>query len=123
MSRRVSFPAVGAFKQVSAFKAHLATLPIHLDCDDLLLPPERSVLAQPLLVEGRQVGNRLCIHAMGGMDGTPDGRATELVTRRWTNFGRSGAKLIWGGEAVAVRADARDNPFQWSRPPFSLKVT
>lgn len=112
MSKRVSFPAVGAFKEVSAFKAHLASLPIHLDCDDELLPPERSVLAQPLQVEGRRVGNRLCIHAMGGMDGTPDGRVTELVTRRWTNFGRSGAKLIWGGEAVAVRRDARDNPFQ-----------
>lgn len=112
MSKRVSFPAVGAFKEVSAFKAHLATLPIRIDCDDALLPPERSVLAQPLQVEGRRIGNRLCIHAMGGMDGTPDGRVTELVTRRWTNFGRSGAKLIWGGEAAAVRADARDNPFQ-----------
>ena len=112
MSRRVSFPAVGAFKEVSAFKAHLATLPMHLDCDDELLPPERSILAQPLQVEGRQVGNRLCIHAMGGMDSTPDGRVTELVTRRWTNFGRSGAKLIWGGEAAAVSPDARDNPFQ-----------
>lgn len=112
MSKRVVFPAVGAFKEVSAFKAHLATLPIRLDCDDEILPAERSVLGQPLLVEGRRVGNRLCIHAMGGMDGTPDGRVTELVTRRWTNFGRSGAKLIWGGEAAAVSPEARDNPFQ-----------
>jgi len=112
MSKRVSFPAVGSLKDVFAFKAHLATLPIHLDCDEEILPPERSVLAQPIRVEGRQVGNRFCIHAMGGQDGTPDGRVTDLVTRRWTNFGRSGAKLIWGGEAAAVRADARDNPFQ-----------
>lgn len=112
MPRRVSFPAVGAIKAVSAFKAHLTTLPIHLDCDDELQPPARSILAQPLQVEGRRVGNRFCIHAMGGMDGSPDGRATELVTRRWTNFGRSGAKLIWGGEAAAVSPDARDNPFQ-----------
>ncbi|HEX7513089.1 MAG TPA: NADH:flavin oxidoreductase, partial [Candidatus Methylomirabilis sp.] len=112
MSKRVVFPAVGAFKEVSAFKAHLATLPIRLDCDDEILSAERSVLGQPLLVEGRRVGNRLCIHAMGGMDGTPDGRVTELVTRRWTNFGRSGAKLIWGGEAAAVSPEARDNPFQ-----------
>jgi len=97
MSKRVSFPAVPAFKEVSAFKAHLATLPIPLDCDDELQPPGRSVLAEPLQVEGRQIGNRFCIHAMGGMDGTLDGRPTELVTRRWTNFGRSGAKLIWGG--------------------------
>ncbi len=49
---------------------------------------------------------------MGGMDGTPDGQVTDLVTRRWVNFGRSGAKLIWGGEAAAVTPDARDNPFQ-----------
>ena len=112
MATRVSFPAVGSLKNVLAFKAHLATLPIHLDCDDEFEPRERSVLAQPIRVEGRQVGNRFCIHAMGGMDGTSDGRPTDLVTRRWVNFGRSGAKLIWGGEAAAVRADARDNPFQ-----------
>jgi NADPH2 dehydrogenase len=112
MPARVSFPAVGSLKNVLVFKAHLATLPIPLDCDDAIEPRERSVLAQPIRVEGRQVGNRFCIHAMGGMDGTPDGRPTELVTRRWVNFGRSGAKLIWGGEAAAVRADARDNPFQ-----------
>ncbi len=112
MTMRVSFPAVGSLKTVGAFKAHLATLPIPLDCDERLEPRERSVLAQPIQVEGRRVGNRLCIHAMGGMDGTPDGRPTALVTRRWTNFGRSGAKLIWGGEAAAIRADARDNPFQ-----------
>ena len=112
MSKRVSFPAVGSLKDVFAFKAHLATLPIPLECDEEMLPPERSVLAQPIRVEGRQVGNRFCIHAMGGQDGTPDGRVTDLVTRRWTNFGRSGAKLIWGGEAAAVRADVRDNPFQ-----------
>jgi NADPH2 dehydrogenase len=32
--------------------------------------------------------------------------------RRWRHFGESGAKLIWGGEAVAVRHDARANPNQ-----------
>jgi NADPH2 dehydrogenase len=112
MAHRVSFPAVAAFRDVAAFKAHLATLPIRLACDDALLPPDRSVLAQPLRVEGRRVGNRLCIHAMGGMDGTPDGKTTDLVTRRWVNFGRSGAKLIWGGEAAAVTPESRDNPFQ-----------
>ncbi len=112
MANRVTFPALAAFKDVAAFKRHLATLPIPLDCDDELQPPGANALGQPLAVEGRRLGNRLCIHAMGGMDGTPDGKATELVTRRWTNFGRSGAKLIWGGEAVAVRADGRDNPFQ-----------
>ncbi len=49
---------------------------------------------------------------MEGWDGTDDGRPTDLTRHRWRNFGRSGAKLIWGGEAVAVRPDGRANPDQ-----------
>ena len=49
---------------------------------------------------------------MEGWDGTRDGRPTDLTRRRWRRFGRSGAKLIWGGEAVAVRPDGRANPRQ-----------
>ena len=49
---------------------------------------------------------------MEGWDATTDGKPTELVTRRWQRFGQSGAKLIWGGEAVAVRPDGRANPRQ-----------
>ncbi len=45
MPNRVAFPTMGAFRDVSAFKAHLATLPIPLECDDELFPPERSALA------------------------------------------------------------------------------
>ena len=32
--------------------------------------------------------------------------------RRWQRFGRSGGKLIWGGEAVAVSHEGRANPNQ-----------
>ena len=49
---------------------------------------------------------------MEGWDGTPDGEPTDLTIRRWRNFGASGAKLVWGGEAVAVREDGRANPNQ-----------
>jgi 2,4-dienoyl-CoA reductase-like NADH-dependent reductase (Old Yellow Enzyme family) len=49
---------------------------------------------------------------MEGWDGTREGEPGELTIRRWRHFGRSGAKLIWGGEAVAVRADGRANPNQ-----------
>src|SRR5690606_21361479 len=37
---------------------------------------------------------------------------TELVRRRWRNFGLSGAKWIWGGEAMAVVPEGRANPNQ-----------
>ena len=49
---------------------------------------------------------------MEGWDGTRDGEPSDLTIRRWQNFGKSGAKLIWGGEAVAVRHDGRANPHQ-----------
>jgi 2,4-dienoyl-CoA reductase-like NADH-dependent reductase (Old Yellow Enzyme family) len=49
---------------------------------------------------------------MEGWDGTLDGKASEATVRRWRNFGLSGAKLIWGGEAVAVRHEGRANPNQ-----------
>jgi 2,4-dienoyl-CoA reductase-like NADH-dependent reductase (Old Yellow Enzyme family) len=35
-----------------------------------------------------------------------------LTFRRWRRFGASGAKLIWGGEAVAVSHEGRANPNQ-----------
>jgi NADPH2 dehydrogenase len=60
----------------------------------------------------RSVGNRFAVLPMEGWDGEADGRPSPLVHRRWRRFGESGAKLVWGGEAVAVRHDGRANPRQ-----------
>ena len=49
---------------------------------------------------------------MEGWDGRADGQPSDLTRRRWRRFGQSGAKLIWGGEAVAVRHDGRANARQ-----------
>ena len=49
---------------------------------------------------------------MEGWDCETDGRPSENTKRRWQRFGQSGAKLIWGGEACAVRPDGRANPKQ-----------
>src|SRR5262249_17664188 len=57
-------------------------------------------------------GNRFAWLPMEGWDGPADGRPSDLTRRRWRRFGLSGAKLIWGGEAVAVRHDGRANPNQ-----------
>ena len=73
---------------------------------------EESALGRPLRRKNGTLGNRFCILPMEGWDGTTDGKPSELTRRRWHNFGLSGAKLIWGGEAVAVRHDGRANPNQ-----------
>src|SRR5207342_2301798 len=52
------------------------------------------------------------VQPMEGWDATPDGAPSENTVRRWKRFGRSGGKLIWGGEAVAVSHEGRANPNQ-----------
>ena len=106
------FPRVASFKTAPAFRKHLDSAGITLEFDDTLLPPESSPLAQAITVGDVRVGNRFCILPMEGWDGHTDGTPSDLTTRRWTNFGRSGAKLIWGGEAVAVCPEGRANPNQ-----------
>ncbi len=69
-------------------------------------------MARPFELDGIRVGNRFCILPMEGWDGTLDGEPSDLTRRRWERFGGSGAKLIWGGEAVAVQHDGRANPNQ-----------
>lgn len=63
-------------------------------------------------INDKTIGNRFAVLPMEGWDGTPDGQPTDLTHRRWQRFGMSGAKLIWGGEAVAVRHDGRANDRQ-----------
>lgn len=111
MSER-PFLHIGGVRDVETFKRHLDELGIAIPCDDELIAGRSSPLAQPLRIDGISIGNRFAIHPMEGWDGTPDGRPSELTSRRWRNFGLSGAKLIWGGEAVAVRHDGRANPNQ-----------
>ena len=72
--------------------------------------PAGAPFAKPLEADGLRVGNRFCVLPMEGWDGTPDGRADRADAAPLAHFGRSGAKLIWGGEAVAVRHDGRANP-------------
>ncbi len=107
-----SYTAIGGIRQVADFQAHLRTLPIVIPCDDELEIGAQSIFTQPVDINGRRIGNRFCIHPMEGWDGTSDGRPSKHTFRRWHRFGLSGAKLIWGGEAVAVRHDGRANPNQ-----------
>lgn len=107
-----SYTHLGGLRDVESFRSYLAEHRIDIPCDDELVSAEASPLAQPLQVGGTKVGNRITAQPMEGWDGTSDGRPTELTFRRWERFGASGAKLIWGGEAVAVRHNGRANPNQ-----------
>jgi len=108
----LAYQPIGGLRDVQAFVDHVRRLDLDIPCDANLLPASQSPLAEAIQVGDIVLGNRFAIHPMEGWDGTPDGRPTDNTFRRWRNFGRSGAKLIWGGEAVAVRHDGRANPNQ-----------
>ncbi|HID76021.1 MAG TPA: NADH:flavin oxidoreductase [Planctomycetaceae bacterium] len=107
------YPRIAGFASVRQFAEHVHRLAPGFPVDDRpLSAAEGSPLAEPIEAGPFRVGNRWCIHPMEGWDGTHDGRPSIHTKRRWRHFGRSGAKLIWGGEAVAVREDGRANPNQ-----------
>ena len=119
MSAR-EYPQVKNLRHPDAFLDHVATLGVSIPYDRGR-PIDVSTLSAPLDVAGRSITNRFCVLPMEGWDGTEDGRPTDLVRRRWTRFGSSGAGLVWGGEAFAVRADGRANPHQLCMGPSSAE--
>ena len=106
------FARLGSLRDVAQFREHLDSLGLAIPCDPELSSGADSPLAQPLVRHGIRIANRLTVHPMEGWDGTADGNPSEDTVRRWRRFGQSGAKLIWGGEAVAVRHEGRANPNQ-----------
>jgi len=110
------FQRIASLKTVEAFQNYAAKLGIHLPIDTKLEAGASSPLSKKAVWKHHPIGNRWCILPMEGWDGLEDGRPSDLTHRRWVRFGQSGAKLIWGGEAVAVRHEGRANPNQlWIR--------
>ena len=103
---------LGAVKDVARFQDHVHSLGLTIPCDSKPLSGSDSPLRWPLSRGGIKIGNRIAVHPMEGWDGTPDGNPSEHTIYRWKKFGRSGGKLIWGGEAVAVSHEGRANPNQ-----------
>jgi 2,4-dienoyl-CoA reductase-like NADH-dependent reductase (Old Yellow Enzyme family) len=106
------YPKAGSLDGVTGFRNYMQTLGLDMPCDDIVASGQTSPLAQPVEVDGMKIGNRLSIQPMEGWDCQRDGRPSENTKRRWRRFGLSGAKLLWGGEACAVRPDGRANPKQ-----------
>ena len=103
---------IATIKSAAELRDYAHSLAIELPVDSELESGPDSPLARPYHRAGGTIGNRFAILPMEGWDGFEDGRPSDLTRRRWRHFGRSGAKLIWGGEAVAVRGDGRANPNQ-----------
>jgi 2,4-dienoyl-CoA reductase-like NADH-dependent reductase (Old Yellow Enzyme family) len=128
------FPRVASLESSADLRARLAELGCPLPCDDEILSAPDSPLAAALVLpssvpgdpgeaQGPRIENRWVVQPMEGWDGTSDGMPTELTRRRWQRFGQSGAGWIWGGEAVAVRADGRANPHQlWIRDETATAI-
>jgi len=113
----MAFPRIARFRTVESLRVHCAAIGAPIPFDDRpLSAAEGSPLASTVTIGGRVVGNRWCIHPMEGWDATADGRPSEVLLRRWGHFGASGAKLVWGGEAVAVVPEGRANPHQLCAP-------
>ena len=115
MASSVKLTRIPTLKTVEDFRRYGASLGIELPCEDTIVTGTDSPLATPVrevCINGKTIGNRFAIHPMEGWDGTETGGVTDEVRRRWKRFGESGAKLIYGGEAMAVRPDGRANPNQ-----------
>lgn len=108
----MQYRRIAQLRTADDFRNHLDSLQAPLEFDHTLETGTDTPLAQPLPFRDRTIGNRFAVLPMEGWDGTRDGHPTENVIRRWKHFGQSGAKLVWGGEAVAVRPDGRANPRQ-----------
>lgn len=106
---------IPTLKTAHDFRRHLASLDVELPCDDTIVSGAGSPLAQAvpgITINGKPIANRWAIQPMEGWDATTTGAVTDEVRRRWQRFGESGASLIYGGEAMAVRPDGRANPNQ-----------
>ena len=103
---------LGSVKDVKQFLEHVRSLGQPIPGDTEMMHEAVSPLLSPLVRSGIEIGNRIAVQPMEGWDGTAEGKPTELTLRRWRRFGHSGAKFVWGGEAVAVCHQGRANPNQ-----------
>ena len=112
---------LGSVKDVGQFLEHVQSLGLKIPCDTQPVQGTTSPLLSPLVCGGIKIGNRIAVQPMEGWDGSTNGKPSELTIRRWRRFGQSGAKLIWGGEAVAVCHEGRANPNQLVMGPHTYQ--
>jgi NADPH2 dehydrogenase len=112
---------IGTLKDVGGFQDHLRALDLQIPCDPQVVTGAQSPLRWPVQRGPFKIGNRIAVQPMEGWDATPEGAPSEHTVRRWQRFGRSGGKLIWGGEAMSVSHEGRANPNQLLAAPRTRK--
>jgi len=108
----MAYRRVAQLRNYQQFTSYCESVGADLPVDERAEFGKASPLARPYAYRQHGFSNRFAILPMEGWDGSADGSPTDLTIRRWRRFGESGAKLIWGGEAVAVRHDGRANARQ-----------
>ncbi|MEJ1240101.1 NADH:flavin oxidoreductase [Chryseolinea sp. T2] len=107
------YKRIAQLKTFGDLQSYLSSLNTTLPIDEHLNDSTGSPFGERyVLRSGKVIGNRFCILPMEGWDGTAEGLPSDHSRRRWKHFAISGAKLLWGCEAVAVRHDGRANPNQ-----------
>lgn len=122
----MKFKLPGSLRTAEAMRAQIDALGLDIPLDEALEGADGPLGQSIEWAKGKTCANRFAVHPMEGWDGTRDGRPTELTLRRWRRFGRSGAALVWGGEAFAVQEDGRANPnqlFLGSGPDAEARAT
>jgi len=108
----MAYKRVAQLRTLEQFQEYCKEVGADLPVDETVESGASAPLAQPYHYKDITLSNRFSILPMEGWDGTADGHPTDNTRRRWQRFGLSGAKLIWGSEAVAVRHDGRANAKQ-----------
>jgi len=82
--------------------------------NNIILPfaENTAALNTPYQLDGKTIGNRFAILPMKGWDCNKRRAPHDLVRRRWGNFGRSGAKLIWAARQRRCARTAAAIPHQ-----------
>lgn len=108
----MAYKRIAQLRTLEQFKDYCESVGADIPVDETLEVGADAPLSQPYIYKDITFPNRFAVLPMEGWDGTADGHPSDLTHRRWQHFGQSGAKLIWGGEAVAVRHDGRANAKQ-----------
>ncbi len=113
----MAYEKIAAFHTAAEFAEFLKRE--NYDIPILTELPRELKLAEKVRHRDRIIGNRWAILPMEGWDCLPDGCPSELTRRRWLNFAKSGAKLLYGTEACAVMHSGKSNTRQLTMNPKS----